>query len=61
MNNTLEKLTEGGWDKVGDFVDYEIYRKEYQRILYDPKTDEIFLKYNFDDTSSKQSASEIEE
>lgn len=49
MKPILEKLTEGGWLKVTDFGFCEIYSKNEERILYDPKTDEIIKKYKSKD------------
>ncbi len=56
----LEKLIEGGWEIVGQYGGCVIYRKQDERILYNPNTEEIVMKYDFNDTDSKQNASEDE-
>lgn len=48
MKPTLEKLTEGGWTEVGQWLgDCQIYRKENKRILYDSVKDKVVMKYNY--------------
>ncbi len=60
MKKILEKLVEGDWNEVCNYGECTIYRKQNKRVLYEPKTDEIYMSYNYD-TTSKQSASEVQD
>lgn len=42
----LEKLIEEGWEKKGDFADYEIYGNKDNRIIYNPIKREVVFKYD---------------
>lgn len=40
-----EKLTEDGWGSISSFARCEIWEKLDKRLLWDPKTEEVILRY----------------
>lgn len=44
--NTLEKIaTEGFKETKQNFADLQIYKKNNEYILYDPKKNEIYMRF----------------
>lgn len=48
MIDRLEDLLKQGWEERGKFADLQILAKDTQRILYDPKEQQVYLKYEVD-------------
>lgn len=48
---TLNKILEEGWICIEDYsiYKYKIYKKDNLRLLYNPESDEIIVRYNFKD------------
>jgi len=46
MADTLKELVEKGWQDKGTYAGWQILGLEQQRLLYDPNTQAVYLRYD---------------